>query len=179
MDLRVKKTRTSIINAFIQLRSKKPLEKITVKELAELAMINKATFYLHYKDIYDLSDSLEEELIQNVLNNITDADNFSEQLINGLIAQGELFTILLSDTRNNNFANKLEKEIKKFIFNNSPQYANDKKIDIALSYAIQGSYHAFINNNNTYDTTSIVNILNFINKLITQINFNEILELKI
>ena len=118
MDLRVKKTRNSIINAFIQLRSKKPIEKISVKELSQLAMINKATFYLHYKDIYDLSDSLEEELIQNVLNSITDADNFNEQLIDGMIAQGELFTILLSGNRNNTFTNKLEKEIKKFILTN-------------------------------------------------------------
>lgn len=174
MDLRVKKTRNSIINAFIQLRSKKPIEKISVKELSELAMINKATFYLHYRDIYDLSDSLEEELIQNVLNNITDADNFSEQLIGGMIAQGELFTILLSGNRNNNFTNKLEKEIKKFIFDNRPEYANNKKVDILLSYAIQGSYHAFINNNKIYDIPSIVNVLNYINKLITQINTDEI-----
>lgn len=174
MDLRVKKTRNSIINAFIQLRSKKPIEKISVKELSQLAMINKATFYLHYKDIYDLSDSLEEELIQNVLNSITDADNFNEQLIDGMIAQGELFTILLSGNRNNTFTNKLEKEIKKFIYDNRPEYANDKKIDIALSYAIQGSYHAFINNNKIYDIPSIVNVLNYINNLINQINTDEI-----
>lgn len=174
MDLRVKKTRNSIINAFIQLRSKKPIEKISVKELSQLAMINKATFYLHYKDIYDLSDSLEEELIQNVLNSITDADNFNEQLIDGMIAQGELFTILLSGNRNNTFTNKLEKEIKKFIYDNRPEYANNKKVDILLSYAIQGSYHAFINNNKIYDIPSIVNVLNYINNLINQINTDEI-----
>lgn len=173
MDLRVKKTRNSIINAFIELRSKKPIEKISIKELSELAMINKATFYLHYRDIYDLSDSLEEELIQNILNSITDADNFNEQLLNGFIAQGELFTILLSHNRNNNFANKLEKEIKKFIFDNRPQYANNKKIDIILSYAIHGSYHAFINNNKVYDVNSIVDTLNYTNNLITQISIEE------
>ena len=55
MDLRIQKTRNSIINAFLELRSRKPIEKITVTELAELAVINKATFYKHYKDIYDLS----------------------------------------------------------------------------------------------------------------------------
>lgn len=43
MDLRKQRTKNSIINAFIQLRASKPLEKITVKELAELAYINKAT----------------------------------------------------------------------------------------------------------------------------------------
>ena len=34
MDLRVEKTRKSIINAFIALRAKKPLEKITIKDLS-------------------------------------------------------------------------------------------------------------------------------------------------
>ena len=55
MDLRTERTKRSIINAFLELRSQKPLEKITVKELSELAFINKATFYTHYQDIYDLS----------------------------------------------------------------------------------------------------------------------------
>ena len=57
MDMRIEKTRRSIINAFLQLRAQKPLEKITVKELSALAEINKATFYLHYRDIYELSES--------------------------------------------------------------------------------------------------------------------------
>ena len=61
MDLRKQRTKNSIINAFIQLRAKKPLEKITVTELAELAYINKATFYTYYQDIYDLSEQLETE----------------------------------------------------------------------------------------------------------------------
>ena len=39
MDLRTEKTRRAIINAFIKLRSKKPTEKITIKELAENAQI--------------------------------------------------------------------------------------------------------------------------------------------
>lgn len=45
MDMRIEKTRRSIINAFLQLRAQKPLEKITVKELSALAEINKATMY--------------------------------------------------------------------------------------------------------------------------------------
>ena len=55
MDLRVQRTRMNIRDAFIELRSRKPSEKITVKELAEAAFINKATFYQHYSDLYDLS----------------------------------------------------------------------------------------------------------------------------
>ena len=40
MDLRKERTKRSIINAFIELRANRPLEKITVKELSERAMIN-------------------------------------------------------------------------------------------------------------------------------------------
>ena len=59
MDIRIEKTKTALHNTFLELRSRKPLEKITIKELCEKAQINKSTFYSHYKDIYDLSDQLE------------------------------------------------------------------------------------------------------------------------
>ena len=67
MDLRITKTKTAIINAFLSLRSKKPLEKITIKELCEQAMINKSTFYSHYGDIYELSDMLDTEVVLSVI----------------------------------------------------------------------------------------------------------------
>ena len=70
MDLRVKRTKTNIINAFLRLCAKKPPERITVKELADLAEINKATFYLHYKDIYDLLETLENDLFERVFDSI-------------------------------------------------------------------------------------------------------------
>lgn len=70
MDLRIEKTERGIKNAFIELRSRKPLEKITVKELCESARINKSTFYAHYKDIYDLSDAMEEVVVQSIANSI-------------------------------------------------------------------------------------------------------------
>ena len=47
MDMRAMKTRRNIHNAFLSIRSKKSLEKITVKELCDKAEISKATFYLH------------------------------------------------------------------------------------------------------------------------------------
>ena len=62
MDLREKKTLRAIRTAFLQLRGQRPLEKITVKELCELAEISKATFYIHYRDLYDLSDRLTDYL---------------------------------------------------------------------------------------------------------------------
>jgi Transcriptional regulator len=53
-DLRVVRTKMNIKNAFMELIRKKPVGKITVTELAQAAMINKGTFYLHYQDIPSL-----------------------------------------------------------------------------------------------------------------------------
>lgn len=70
MDLRVKKTEKAIRGAFYQLVKTKPVEKITVKELAELAEINKTTFYAHYETIYDLTAKLEQEITDSVIENL-------------------------------------------------------------------------------------------------------------
>ena len=70
MDLRVKKTERAIRNAFFQLIQEKPLEKITVKEISELAEINKTTFYAHYDTLYDLAETLERETIDSVIANL-------------------------------------------------------------------------------------------------------------
>ena len=45
MDIRIEKTKTAIHNTFLELRSKKPLEKITIKELCELTKISTSTAY--------------------------------------------------------------------------------------------------------------------------------------
>lgn len=39
----------------------KPIKDISVKELTDLADINRGTFYLHYRDIYDMLEQLEDE----------------------------------------------------------------------------------------------------------------------
>ena len=59
MDIRIEKTDRAIEKAFLELRSKMPLEKIKIKDLCALACVNKSTFYAHYEDIYALSSRLE------------------------------------------------------------------------------------------------------------------------
>ena len=76
MDIRVEKTKKSITNAFLELRSQKPIEKITVKELCAKAMVNKSTFYSYYADIYELSEVLEEEVVRLVMANVPDPDSW-------------------------------------------------------------------------------------------------------
>jgi len=119
MDLRVQKTRNGIFNAFIELRANKPLEKITVRELAENAQISKQTFYLHYKDIYDLSTHLENELVDELMKDLHYPDNMLEHLeqiaveiFTRAIVKGPVVKIVFSDSRVHALTDGIEKEIK-------------------------------------------------------------------
>jgi AcrR family transcriptional regulator len=63
---KVKYTKMVIREALFELLETKPLKQITVKSLCELADINRGTFYSHYKDIYDLVEILERDLIEKM-----------------------------------------------------------------------------------------------------------------
>lgn len=163
MDLRIERTKRNIINAFIQLRARKPIEKITVKEIAELAVINKATFYLHYKDIYDLSDQLEDEVLKNGLDAISIEALIHmrgvAQLSQIFIAQGELFNTLFSGSRADVAVHKIDRMIKERIFIEKPNWENDLALNIRLTALIYGTFHAYFQYQNE-DFNDVISALN-------------------
>ena len=65
-DRRVKYTKMVLRESLIKLLQKKPISRITVKELCELADINRATFYTHYTDQFDLLRKVSDELIADI-----------------------------------------------------------------------------------------------------------------
>jgi AcrR family transcriptional regulator len=62
VDRRVKKTKLQLRLALMELMCEKPQKHISVRELAERADINRGTFYIHYKDVSDLLQQLEDEM---------------------------------------------------------------------------------------------------------------------
>ena len=179
MDLRVKKTKSAIINSFLELRSKKPLERITVKELSDLAQINKATFYLHYKDIYDLSESLEDELLDNVLDSImhpnavlSEPKVFIRELIDGFIANQTLIDIIFSNDRRGIMVDRLEGKIREFLYENYPQCKEVPEINLLLSYIIKGGFYAFTDNPQ-YSTDDRAEMISEMSEQLTRCFFSD------
>lgn len=66
VDRRVKYTRMVIRQSFVKLLRQKPISKITVKEICEDADVNRATFYAHYTDPYDLLHQIENDIVDDV-----------------------------------------------------------------------------------------------------------------
>ncbi|WP_270405287.1 TetR/AcrR family transcriptional regulator [Candidatus Collinsella stercoripullorum] len=59
-------TRANLTQAFWELYLDRPIEKITVREITERAGYNRATFYLYFRDVYDLFEQLEGEILSQV-----------------------------------------------------------------------------------------------------------------
>lgn len=53
-DLRVRRTRSLLSNALVELMQEKSIDKITVQEVLDRAAVGRSTFYLHYRDKDDL-----------------------------------------------------------------------------------------------------------------------------
>ena len=65
-DLRIVKTRLAIKKAFFELMAEKSFDKITVSDITDKALINRGTFYAHYKDKFDLLEQIEDETIEDM-----------------------------------------------------------------------------------------------------------------
>ena len=67
LDPRVKRTRKFLQTALLDLLREKPLQTITVRDIAERATVNRATFYAHFVDKFDLFSYLIREMFQAAL----------------------------------------------------------------------------------------------------------------
>ena len=165
MALRIEKTKKNIINAFIEMRSKKDIEKITVKELCEKAQINKSTFYSHYHDIYDLSEQLETEVVDSIIERmhhpeyvIEKPELFTQELTEGYMSKNVLINILFSGSRSNTLVHKIEKSLKELVFRKYPEYQNDAAKNITLTYCIYGGFYAFWESRE-YNTETVIDMI--------------------
>src|SRR3990170_2217638 len=61
-DLRVRRTRELLQKALLETANEKGFAHVTVRDITERAMVNRATFYRHYQDKYDLLAQYMQEL---------------------------------------------------------------------------------------------------------------------
>lgn len=149
MDLRIQRTKAAIKNAFLELRGRKSIEKITITELSAHANINKATFYLHYSDIYELSDEIEDEMIDemivNGMENFFEApERYSLEIFGTFMDNRKKLKTIFSGSRSSFFSQKTEQRIKSKLYEKYPALHTSHN-DVILSFVIQGMFHTVSN----------------------------------
>lgn len=165
MDLREKKTIRNIKNAFIELRSKKDVEKITVKELADKAEISKSTFYLHYADIYAISEELENEIIADITAGIdgrTIVENpasVTRTLALAFLGRESLISVLFSGGRASILPARLEENLVKKVAEIKPSTLKDPAFSVTLSCRVYGGFYAYFKHRKNFKTEDIISAL--------------------
>ena len=92
-DLRTLRTRKKIRDALHQLVEAKGFSSISITDISVKAGINRGTFYLHYKDKYDLLEKIENEILEELAGYMRRAD---VQNIFNLETQDKPFPFILS-----------------------------------------------------------------------------------
>ncbi|MEK4259391.1 MULTISPECIES: TetR/AcrR family transcriptional regulator [unclassified Paenibacillus] len=150
VDLRVLKTKKSIKSAFITLVPKKGYERITVQDIADEAMINRNTFYLHYEDKHDLMeklcrDSMEKLNVCLSLNTL-DIYTINKEMLTSILDNIfqiieydlDFFKVMLDLNSQPSFTFYLTEVLKNYILNALRDQYQEKDMKVGLEYIVSG-----------------------------------------
>lgn len=93
VDRRVRKTKKHLRQALTELMKEKSIKNITVRELSDLADINRGTFYIHYKDVFDMLEQIENEMFEG-FNETINAYKSDDILKNPAAILADIFSFL-------------------------------------------------------------------------------------
>lgn len=168
MDLRVKKTEKAIRSAFYQLIQEKPIEKITVRELSEIAEINKTTFYAHYDTIYDLINRLEQETIESIIEHIDDCEllfkepeTFIQNMYNSMKIYPSI-RLTLSSQSSQRFIERLDKSIQDELKHQNVNIDQYQNLSALLVFLINGIIGLQKKQNSNYTSNEVKYIAAFV-----------------
>lgn len=148
-DLRVVKTKKAIRGALAELLSEKDMENITVKEIAERALINRKTFYNYYSGVYQVIDEIDDEIVSSFDAAIRGID-FKHDLQNPYVIYSRLTAVLNRDTafygyllssdRNTGLVSKVTKLLKAKAREalRGQVEIDDGKLEMVVDYTISG-----------------------------------------
>lgn len=147
-DRRIRYTKMVIKESFLNLLEKKDISQITVKEICEDADINRATFYSHYTDVYDLLKKIEDEFLDNVNAYLSQLDKkeknaddytLAERIFDYIKDNAKLCRLLLSERGDISF----QKKIMTIVYDTISELTDINKIskedaDYVYSFTITG-----------------------------------------
>lgn len=154
-DARAIRTEERLKKTMLALLREKPLRQITAVELCRLSQVNRATFYDHFQDVYDLVDKLEEELLfqlRRMMEELeqaqTDPEEVSRRFFGFIRENSGRLNLFLNKEAGSDFAQKLdqvilpyfEKAVRK-MYEVPPE--KEEKLRVALRFLASGYYSLY------------------------------------
>ncbi len=117
-DRRIRRTQKLLKESLLELMEQKDFKNISVKDITELADLNRGTFYLHYADTYSLLQEMESEVLvdfQEMITNYGDAFKKNSLLpmvipiIQYIEENKKICKILFENSASSDFVNRFHK----------------------------------------------------------------------
>ena len=161
-DRRVRRTKKLLTQALTQLLQEKQINEITVKELTDLADMNRGTFYLYYKDMFDMLEKIEDGMFEalDAIVSLHEHDDMSQQtkpilldLFRFIEDNQEMCRVLLSPHGDMNFLHRLNEVVREKCLKAWPNIRKEKgeaDFDYHYSFVVfgcAGIIRAWVNRN--------------------------------
>ena len=111
-DARVRYTRRVIKESLLRLLEDRPVNRITVKEVCEAAQINRATFYAHFTDCFDVLNQMENDLLADFerslsFASVVDVVDMIEQIYAMIDQNAEVCRVLIFQNKDSSLTAKM------------------------------------------------------------------------
>ena len=140
-------TKKILMDSFWEIYEKKSIDEITVKEITDKAGYNRATFYIHFKDVNDILQCIEDQLFEtfdNIFKQI-DIENCSHEVLlkmafDMFALNSKYYSVLLSFKGDPYFVAKSKEKLKKlfYSFNKKNSTLTEENTDFIMEYIISG-----------------------------------------
>lgn len=149
------KTPEILKDAFWQLYSEKDINKIRIVEITDLAGYNRGVFYSYYKNIYEMFDAIEREimleikeishLIQSFIMDETYNQDKLAVIINNYKKNEKYLKVLFTKSDNPRFMMRIKKMLKDNLIKEAKKAGSTKEnIEYYIEYYVSGMLNLLI-----------------------------------
>jgi AcrR family transcriptional regulator len=154
-DRRAKRTAMQIKETMFSFMPQKAIHEITVSEICKVCQINRATFYDHYRDVFDLVQDMEQdmllalqELMEAVSPEEMEAEEVSRLFFSFLADHREKLNLLITSERSREFCIQLDGVLmpffeKKIRQNYAVPEQMERQLRSAMEFVATGYYRFF------------------------------------
>ena len=156
-DRRAQRTDMQIKGVMFSFMKEKSIHAIKVSDICKACQINRATFYDHYRDVFDLVQDMEQdmilalqELMELVSPEETEAETVSRLFFSFLSQHRETLQLLMSSERSREFCTRLDALLMPFFekkIRQNYRIPSDMELELktAMEFVATGYYRFFLN----------------------------------
>nr|MBQ8245166.1 TetR/AcrR family transcriptional regulator [Oscillospiraceae bacterium] len=156
-DRRAQRTAKQIKEVMFSFMKETSIHTVKVSEICKACQINRATFYDHYRDVFDLVQDMEQDILlslQELMDTVSpeeaEATDVSRLFFSFLADHREQLNLLITSERSREFCTRLDAQLMPFFEKKIRQSyiipeGMEMQLRCAMEFVSTGYYRFFLN----------------------------------